>query len=50
MKKVIAAIVIIALAVILASVGCKQKEAEEQSADTYQIAVIPKGTTHIFWR
>ena len=48
MKKVIAAIVLVALAVAFASVGCKQKE--EESTDTYRIAVIPKGTTHIFWK
>ena len=48
MKKVIAAIVLVALAVVFASVGCKQKE--EESADTYRIAVIPKGTTHVFWK
>jgi ribose transport system substrate-binding protein len=48
MKKVIAAIILVALAVILASVGCKQKTGE--SDDTYRIAVIPKGTTHIFWK
>jgi len=50
MKKVITAIVLVALAVIFTSVGCKQKKAEEQGADIYQIAVIPKGTTHIFWK
>jgi len=48
MKKVIAVIVIVALVVVFASVGCKQKKAE--SANTYRIAVIPKGTTHIFWK
>jgi len=48
MKKVIAAIVLVALAVVFASVGCKRKS--EESADTYRIAVIPKGTTHIFWK
>ncbi len=48
MKKVIAAIVLVALAVVFASVGCKQKE--EDSTDTYRIAVIPKGTTHVFWK
>ena len=48
MKKVIAAIVLVALAVVFASVGCKQKT--DESADTYRIAVIPKGTTHVFWK
>ena len=48
MKKIIAAIILVALAVILASVGCKQKT--DESDDTYRIAVIPKGTTHVFWK
>ena len=48
MKKVITAIVLVALAVVFASVGCRQKK--QESADTYRIAVIPKGTTHIFWK
>jgi len=48
MKKLITAIVLIVLAVVFASVGCKQKA--EESANTYRIAVIPKGTTHIFWK
>jgi ribose transport system substrate-binding protein len=49
MKKVIAVIVLVALAVVFTSVGCKKKEAEK-STDVYRIAVIPKGTTHIFWK
>jgi ribose transport system substrate-binding protein len=48
MKKVIAAIVLVTLAVVFASVGCKQKK--EESSDMYRIAVIPKGTTHVFWK
>ena len=48
MKKVIAAIVLVALTVVFASIGCKQKK--EESTDTYLIAVIPKGTTHVFWK
>ena len=48
MKKVIVAIVLVALAVVFASVGCKQKT--DESVDTYRIAVIPKGTTHVFWK
>jgi len=48
MKKVITAIVLVALAVVFASAGCKQKA--DESDDTYRIAVIPKGTTHIFWK
>jgi ribose transport system substrate-binding protein len=48
MKKVIAAIVLVALAVVFTSVSCRQKK--QESVDTYRIAVIPKGTTHIFWK
>ena len=48
MKKVITAIVIVALAVVFTSLGCKQKK--QESANVYRIAVIPKGTTHIFWK
>jgi len=48
MKKVIAAIVLVALVVVFTSAGCKQKT--DESDDTYRIAVIPKGTTHIFWK
>ena len=48
MKKVITTIVLVALVVVFASVGCKQKK--EESTDTYRIAVIPKGTTHVFWK
>jgi ribose transport system substrate-binding protein len=48
MKKVITAIVVVALAVVFASTGCKQKK--QESANLYRIAVIPKGTTHIFWK
>jgi ribose transport system substrate-binding protein len=49
MKKVIAVIVLVALTVVFTSVGCKKKEAEK-STNVYRIAVIPKGTTHIFWK
>jgi ribose transport system substrate-binding protein len=49
MKKVITAIVIVALAVVFTSAGCKKKQTEK-SSDVYRIAVIPKGTTHIFWK
>lgn len=48
MKKFITAIVIVTLAVIFASTGCKQKK--QESTNLYRIAVIPKGTTHIFWK
>ena len=48
MKKVTGALIIVLLTVVLAAVGCKQKT--EQASDTYRIAVIPKGTTHVFWK
>jgi len=48
MKKVIASIVLVALAVVFTLFGCKQKT--DKSEDIYRIAVIPKGTTHIFWK
>ena len=48
MKKVIAVIFLVALTVVLASAGCKQKKQER--TDIHRIAVIPKGTTHVFWK
>jgi len=47
MKKVLGAIVIAAISIVFIVNGCKQKETSE---DKYRIAVIPKGTTHIFWK
>jgi ribose transport system substrate-binding protein len=47
MKKAFGIITLVALAAVLLMTGCKQKE----SADSkYRIAVIPKGTTHVFWK
>jgi ribose transport system substrate-binding protein len=48
MKKAIGIIVLAALAIVFAAIGCKQ-ESEPDTAK-FQIAVIPKGTTHIFWK
>jgi ribose transport system substrate-binding protein len=48
MKKVIGISVLIALVVVFASIGCKQKNGPE--ATKLEIAVIPKGTTHVFWK
>ena len=53
MRNVVRIIVLVAVAAVSAFVGCKQKDqqAEQQgSAKKYQIAVIPKGTTHVFWK
>ena len=47
MKKLLSVIVCIAVAIVLVTFGCKQKEENENK---YSIAVIPKGTTHIFWK
>jgi len=47
MKKVLGAIVIIAISIVFIANSCKQKETSENK---YRIAVIPKGTTHVFWK
>lgn len=46
MKKLLPVIAFVAVVVFLAF-GCKQKE---KSENKYRIAVIPKGTTHVFWK
>ncbi len=49
MKKGLAIIVVVlvAVAVVIVAIGCKQKQSSKYK---YRIAVIPKGTTHIFWK
>ena len=47
MKKLLLLIVFIAVSVVFIALGCKQKE---KSENKYSIAVIPKGTTHVFWK
>lgn len=47
MKKTLRLIVLVAVVVVFTTVSCKQKE---KSLNKYRIAVIPKGTTHIFWK
>jgi len=47
MKKFLPVIVFVAVAAVFITIGCKQKEEGENK---YHIAVIPKGTTHIFWK
>ena len=49
MRNVVRIIVLVAVAAVSAFIGCKQKN-EQSSTKKYQIAVIPKGTTHIFWK
>ncbi|OHB73907.1 MAG: sugar ABC transporter substrate-binding protein [Planctomycetes bacterium RBG_16_55_9] len=48
MKKTVGVLILVALVAVLASIGCKQKK--EPEAAKFQIAVIPKGTTHVFWK
>ncbi|KPK36763.1 MAG: sugar ABC transporter substrate-binding protein [Phycisphaerae bacterium SG8_4] len=52
MKKIVIIIVLAALTVVIGSIGCKKDGAQQKQADKaqYQIAVIPKGTTHVFWK
>ena len=45
MKKVLGIVVL--LAVVFVAVGCRQKQGGQTK---YRIAVIPKGTTHVFWK
>ena len=53
MRNVVRIIALVAVAAVSAFIGCKQKDQpkdQQNSAKKYQIAVIPKGTTHIFWK
>ena len=47
MKKALVVIVLVAVAVVFIVIGLARKE---KSDDERRIAVIPKGTTHIFWQ
>ena len=47
MKRGLPASVLIALSIVLVVAGCRRRE---ESGDKYRIAVIPKGTTHVFWK
>ncbi len=47
MKKLLPVIIFVAISVIFITLGCKQKD---KSENKYSIAVIPKGTTHVFWK
>jgi len=52
MKRTFIIIALAALTVVISSIGCKKEGAQQgqEGAAKYQIAVIPKGTTHIFWK
>jgi len=49
MKKTLLAIsiIIVTLVMVFYSTGCRQKREDREK---YRIAVIPKGTTHVFWK
>jgi ribose transport system substrate-binding protein len=47
MKKVLGIIVLVAVTIVFTAIGCKQKE---EGKGKLRIAVIPKGTTHVFWK
>jgi len=47
MKRALAVVIFVAVAVVFIAIGCKRKE---ESEGTYRIAVIPKGMTHVFWK
>jgi ribose transport system substrate-binding protein len=40
-------VIVLAVTIVFMLIGCKKKE---KAADKYRIAVIPKGTTHVFWK
>ncbi|MHC4603702.1 MAG: hypothetical protein ACYS6W_10280 [Planctomycetota bacterium] len=47
MKKALGVVVLVAIAAVFIATGCQRKG---KSKEKYRIAVIPKGTTHIFWK
>jgi len=47
MKKALGVIVLVAVTIVFTAIGCKQKE---EGKGKLRIAVIPKGTTHVFWK
>lgn len=49
MKGILKTVVILVIgAILFVGLSCKQKE--QGGAKKYRIAVIPKGTTHVFWK
>jgi ribose transport system substrate-binding protein len=46
-RKSLTIIVLVAYFVVFSIIGCRQKRENEAK---YRIAVIPKGTTHVFWK
>ena len=47
MKRALGVVVFLAIAVVIIAAGCERRG---KSRDKYRIAVIPKGTTHVFWK
>ena len=47
MKKALAIVVFVTIAVVFVAIGCKRKEDDQGKC---RIAVIPKGMTHVFWK
>jgi ribose transport system substrate-binding protein len=45
--KKILLVIVLAAAIVFVVIGCRKKD---KTADKYRIAVIPKGTTHVFWK
>ena len=52
MKRIFGITALAVVTVVVASLGCKKEDGqkEQSSSAKYQIAVIPKGTTHVFWK
>jgi len=46
-KRGLSAVVLISVSILFVAVGCRRKE---ESEGKYRVAVIPKGTTHVFWK
>ena len=47
MKRALTVVLLVAAAIVLGAIGCGRKEEVETR---YRVAVIPKGTTHVFWK
>jgi ribose transport system substrate-binding protein len=47
MKKALGVVLIVAIAAVFIATGCQRRGG---SKGRYRIAVIPKGTTHVFWK
>jgi len=47
MKRALAVVVFVTIAVVFVAIGCKRKEDDQSKC---RIAVIPKGMTHVFWK